>query len=75
MMIFASARLQKNSLTSTLTLAATIALGLLFVLLLQIVEGPMDHAPATMAPAAMNGLMIYFGGAIHAAHGGARRGE
>lgn len=55
------------SLMSTLTLAAITALGPLFVFLFQIVEGRVAYAPATMT-----GLMIYFGGAVLAAYGGAR---
>ncbi|MEM7170955.1 MAG: DMT family transporter [Pseudomonadota bacterium] len=58
------------SLMSTLTLAAITALGPLFVFLFQIVEGRVDYAPETMT-----GLMIYFGGAILAAYGGARHRE
>lgn len=56
------------SLMSTLTLATITALGPLFVVLFQIIEGRVDYAPATMA-----GLLIYFAGAFLAAYGGARR--
>ena len=56
------------SLMSTLTLAAITALGPLFVFLFQIVESRVDYAPATM-----NGLAIYFTGALLAAFGGTRR--
>lgn len=55
------------SLMSTLTLAAITALGPLFVFLFQIVEGRVAYALATTT-----GLMIYFGGAVLAAYGGAR---
>lgn len=56
------------SMMSTLTLAAITALGPLFVFLFQIVESRVDYAPATM-----NGLAIYFAGALLTAFGGARR--
>ncbi|MEM7669905.1 MAG: DMT family transporter, partial [Pseudomonadota bacterium] len=56
------------SLMSTLTLAAITALGPLFVFLFQIIESRVDYAPATM-----NGLAIYFAGALLAAFGGAGR--
>ncbi|MEO1456028.1 MAG: DMT family transporter [Pseudomonadota bacterium] len=69
MMAFPVFAMQKAiSLMSTHTLAAITALGPLFVFLLQMVESRVDYAPATM-----NGLAIYFAGALLTAFGGARR--
>lgn len=55
------------SLTSTLTIGAFAAIGPLLVFLLQLVEGRVDYAPATLA-----GLLVYFGGALLAAFGRVR---
>ena len=55
------------SMLSTGTLAAITALGPLAVFVLQLVEGRIDYAPATMA-----GLVIYSSGALLAAFGGTR---
>lgn len=53
-------------LVSTLTIGAIGALGPLGVFLLQLVEGRVDYAPATLA-----GFLVYFIGALAAAYGGA----
>lgn len=53
------------SLMPTLTLAAVTALGPLFVFALQLFEGRVAYAPATMT-----GLAIYFVGAVLSAYGG-----
>jgi drug/metabolite transporter (DMT)-like permease len=55
------------SLTSTLTIGAFAALGPLLVFLLQMPEGRVDYAPATLA-----GLLVYFAGALIAAFGSVR---
>ena len=61
------------SLVSALTIGAMTSLGPLFVFGFQMIEGRVDHAPATLT-----GLAIYFGGALLAAAGSSkavRRGE
>lgn len=55
------------SLVSALTIGAMTSLGPLFVFGFQMIEGRVDHAPATLA-----GLMIYFVGALLAAAGSSR---
>ena len=55
------------SLVSVLTIGAMTSLGPLFVFGFQMIEGRVDHAPATLV-----GLAIYFGGALLTAAGSSK---